>query len=507
MDIGNIKKYFDIIILKRGYDYYINGNVKRVVTDGKNYEALVNGTRTYKVRISITEDRIDNMSCTCPYYSPNVNCKHIAAVLYYLKEGVKPIETLRFEDNVCDNKYINYFKEELEKNNLYAEECIEYDLIDEFICLVDSCCCMALDCYNKDKEEVFEFIRYLYEFIYKERWIKYNEDYYDEEDDYYYDEDYEETYDIFYDCNKIVDNVIEKIAKDNYGYQHIIDWLKTINISDIEKDVLEIACKNVDNKEKVKMLYDVVNDKINNFSKNIITYITLLYLLEKKYLNSKNAKINLMNKIVIFKRNLEYIDEVIEILFNLKEYNLIIEIIKEFNLENVEKYRKILIESYSYVDKEKNYNYIKEECFKYKTIYYYKILREKYSLNECITYYLLIEKEASVKDRISLYKFENQEDKIYDLVKTLNLDLFEEYKEYLGEKYDEIAIEKYKNDILDEYYKSYNLSKKLVEYIWHLSDIEGAESTVRDIIQAIKKKGRIVDSLKKELDIIEKTVC
>lgn len=36
MDIGNLKKYFDMVILKRGYDYYIDGKVKRVISDGKN---------------------------------------------------------------------------------------------------------------------------------------------------------------------------------------------------------------------------------------------------------------------------------------------------------------------------------------------------------------------------------------------------------------------------------------------------------------------------------------
>lgn len=506
MKIGNIKKYFDMIILKRGYNYYNDGNVRRVVTDGENYEALVYGTRMYKVRISTNEDKIESMSCTCPYYAPNVNCKHIAAVLYYIKDENKVIENLSIVDKIYDNKYIKYFKEELIKNDLYDEECINYDMIDEFICLVDECCSIALEHYIEEKESVFEFIRYLYEFIYKERWLKYNDDFYDEEEDYYYDEEYDEGYDLFYECNNIVNSVIEKIAKDDKGYDYIINWLKIINISDIEKDLLEIVLQN-SNKKRAQKLHDIVNNKINYFSKNNMLYITILFILERKYLNPENAIINLMNNIVIYRKNLEYIDEVIKVLYDYKEYKMIIDIISKFELENEDRYRKLLIESYSYVDKDKYYNYIKEECFKYKSIEYYKILREKYSFNDCITYYLLIEKEASFKDRVSLYKFEKQDQKIYDLIKNADLDLFEKYKHYLDDKYTEKIIEKYKNDILNEYYKSYNLSKKLVNFIWQLSDIDGSESTVKEIITSIRKKGRIVDSLKKELEIIEKTIC
>lgn len=506
MDIGNLKKYFDMVILKRGYDYYIDGKVKRVISDGKKYEALVNGNMTYKVRISTDEEKIENLSCTCPYYRSNTNCKHIAAVLYYLKDKSNVIENLNIDNKISDNKYINYFNEEIIKNGLYDGDCIDYDMIDEFICFVDESCKMALEHYSEDKENIFNFIRYLYEFIYKERWIKYVEDYYDEDEDYYYDEDYDEIYDLFYDCNGIVNSVIEEISKDDEGYDYIINWLKFINVSDIQDDVLEIIIQNTNNERKAQQLYDVVNNKINSFSNNNILYITILYILESKYLNPKNAIQNLVNKVVLFRKDLSYIDEVIETLYKYKEYKIIVDIIKEFRIENEEKYRKILIESYSYVDKDKYYNYIKEECFKYKSIDYYKILREKYTLDECITYYLLVEREGSLKDRILLYKYENQKEKIYDLINNVNLETFSDHIPYLYNDYNEKIIEKYKNDILNEYYKSYNLSKKVINYIWKLSDLDGSENAVKEVISSIKKKGKITDGLRKELDFIEKTI-
>jgi len=88
----------------------------------------------------------------------------------------------------------------------------------------------------------------------------------------------------------------------------------------------------------------------------------------------------------------------------------------------------------------------------------------------------------------------------------VNLETFSDHIPYLYNDYNEKIIEKYKNDILNEYYKSYNLSKKVINYIWKLSDLDGSENAVKEVISSIKKKGKITDGLRKELDFIEKTI-
>lgn len=95
---------FDEEILKRGYKYYKQDLIYDVTKDGKFYEGLVDGTEEYHVKIEMEEQgKIINMRCTCPY-ARRENCKHMAALLYYIGkeeniESKKEIEEQDFEEN------------------------------------------------------------------------------------------------------------------------------------------------------------------------------------------------------------------------------------------------------------------------------------------------------------------------------------------------------------------------------------------------------------------------
>ena len=94
MEVKNINKYFSYDILRRGYDYYKKGKVKSIIKLKDGYIARVNGTKEYNVTILIdkTKKNIINLECTCPYAEES-NCKHMAAVLYCLKNNDLPTTT------------------------------------------------------------------------------------------------------------------------------------------------------------------------------------------------------------------------------------------------------------------------------------------------------------------------------------------------------------------------------------------------------------------------------
>ena len=73
-------------ILDKGNDYFITNRVGNVYTKDNMIEATVYGTEEYKVGIVKDDEEIIDLSCNCPYADAGYNCKHMAAVLFYLEE-------------------------------------------------------------------------------------------------------------------------------------------------------------------------------------------------------------------------------------------------------------------------------------------------------------------------------------------------------------------------------------------------------------------------------------
>lgn len=73
-------------ILDRGYSYYENNNVIDVENLGNGeFSAVVEGSENYEVFIQISEGKVVEHSCDCPYDWDDV-CKHVVAVLYYIRD-------------------------------------------------------------------------------------------------------------------------------------------------------------------------------------------------------------------------------------------------------------------------------------------------------------------------------------------------------------------------------------------------------------------------------------
>lgn len=76
---------FEQKIIFRGMGYYINGKVIKFKNDNDIYEAIVEGSSNYNVKIKIKNDKLDEVYCSCLYHKDNIYCKHIYAVLMYIK--------------------------------------------------------------------------------------------------------------------------------------------------------------------------------------------------------------------------------------------------------------------------------------------------------------------------------------------------------------------------------------------------------------------------------------
>lgn len=120
MEVKNIDKYFSYDILRRGYDYYKKGKVKNIIKLKDGFIANVNGSEEYRVTILVDKStkEITDLKCTCPYAEES-NCKHMAAVLYCIKNNDMPTNKnkviIRSEEITDFDKFKREYKKECYK--------------------------------------------------------------------------------------------------------------------------------------------------------------------------------------------------------------------------------------------------------------------------------------------------------------------------------------------------------------------------------------------------------
>jgi len=88
--LADIRKWCGEDIYRKGQTYFKQNRVLRVERDpdSRLFDAVVSGTKRYKVHVELYEDgEFPEAECDCPYYeSTDTPCKHIAAVLLRLHE-------------------------------------------------------------------------------------------------------------------------------------------------------------------------------------------------------------------------------------------------------------------------------------------------------------------------------------------------------------------------------------------------------------------------------------
>lgn len=80
-------------ILDRGYAYFIDGTVHDIEKSEFGYTAVVEGSRPYHVEVELDDDgTLVDADCDCPYAMDGNWCKHEAALMYALEDGLDEYE-------------------------------------------------------------------------------------------------------------------------------------------------------------------------------------------------------------------------------------------------------------------------------------------------------------------------------------------------------------------------------------------------------------------------------
>lgn len=123
LTLKNFERWINPTILQRGKKYHKDGAVLSIEEDEGNWTAEVEGSDYYEVTVSILPgEEIGDYYCDCPYDGDV--CKHVAAVLFTIREETKtpvnvPQNQNRFEDllsKISADEYRTFVKHFAGKN-------------------------------------------------------------------------------------------------------------------------------------------------------------------------------------------------------------------------------------------------------------------------------------------------------------------------------------------------------------------------------------------------------
>lgn len=115
-------------MLNKGYNYYVRNLVNNVNKNNDKYTAFVYGNYNYNVTVEIKDGKFVKGNCSCPYSEGCYNCKHIVALLYYLNNNeVNEVINKNTLDSI-----INNINEKDLKNYLINILLNDNDLLDRF---------------------------------------------------------------------------------------------------------------------------------------------------------------------------------------------------------------------------------------------------------------------------------------------------------------------------------------------------------------------------------------
>jgi hypothetical protein len=122
LNLNNLGKYLDPVILDRGRDYVLGGHVLSIENIGNLvYRAEVEGSELYEVYVELDEDgNVLSSDCDCPFdYGPV--CKHQAAVMLKLRDHTAALpEPVSNEYPTNRNKSLKQLLEVESKESLIA---------------------------------------------------------------------------------------------------------------------------------------------------------------------------------------------------------------------------------------------------------------------------------------------------------------------------------------------------------------------------------------------------
>lgn len=128
------KNIFQPHIWQRGVDYYHDGRVLNLKSNGNRITAEVEGSEIYTVSVMFDSEKntIMDHSCDCPYGEDGTPCKHLAAVLYAIQDEDSP-QTAKDNDEHTVEDLVNMLSEQqmrdllirFAKNNSFISEVLQ----------------------------------------------------------------------------------------------------------------------------------------------------------------------------------------------------------------------------------------------------------------------------------------------------------------------------------------------------------------------------------------------
>lgn len=498
MEVKDIDKYFPLEILRRGYDYYKKGKVKQIIKLKDGFIAKVNGSEEYKVTIVLNKKDICNMECTCPYAEEN-NCKHMAAVLYCLKNNDMPIrenniniqseeinnfqkfkkEFKREYNKLFHNRtylhpneledYIDIFNKFIKEGTKYIKNDIElsYEIFEFFIMEVD-----ALDVYDQygEKEELFANIFESFkELLENEK--------------------------IFVKLLAFI-GTIYTIDRDKYYFNHKENMLNLlyqyIEYKWQAEDTLILLRK----LDKDKRIYDYQKRNI----KVKIIYITYYFIDEEKALEIAENSLD--------------INEVCEFLLNLYKNNEIkqIELLEKMIYANKgysnEKYFSSLISIYKNKNKQKYLELLNKYFIEHKNIETYCEIKSNYEADE----WNKIKRDYLEKVKNSrIYIDVCIEEEYYDeLIKQLEnewIEIVNKYLKLLVKYRPKETLQLYKNKLIIEIDRASCRQhyQKIMSHFNNMLNIPQGKKELKNIILYIRENYKNRKALQEEIDFYEET--
>lgn len=538
----DFEELFEEKILKRGYSYYLEDSVHDVTKNGNCYEGLVYGTEIYEVQVEINENgNVENMDCDCPYAEEN-NCKHMAALLYYIEndgeiENKKIIRNIDNFDKILDRISENEIKEfVLEK--LYENSEFQNEFRSKFV-----------QYFEKTPKRVYErrISQSVYKAIGRKGFIEYNEtdrfsdpmyDYIQEARNLIRHKEYqtpfwiaslilEELPDLPIDdsdgtttyvedgCIEVIEEILEKCKSENV-INEIFDWaielIKNDTLGDYSDGIEKILDEYFTEDKFINERLKIIDTKIQELNKekdyyseyeleNLIkTKIALLYQLGKDKEALGTIKDNIyfvpIRRILIDKeRENGNIDQVEKLL---KEGMSIA--LKQGHCGTVTYYIEELLSIYEKQnDNEKYKDLVQETLFKYSraSFKYYKKLKELYTeeqwnnKRDSIIKNLESDGEDYHRDDLrQIYIEEQYYDKLFKSVMTTPLfEIIVRYEKYLKKDFEKQLLEQYQQIVEEKSRftgkKNYEEIKKILQ---HMKTLKDGEKLVEKMIEEYKIK-------------------
>lgn len=536
----NFEELFDEKILKRGYNYYLEDFVHEVNKKGSCYEGLVYGTEIYEVKIEINNNgNVEDMNCDCPYAEEN-NCKHMAALLYYLENDGQVENKKKIRDTDNYDKIIDRIPEDEIKEFVLERLYENYDFQNEFRS-------HFVQYFEKTPKRVYErrISQSIYQAIGRKGFIEYNEtykfsdsmyDYMQEANNLIKHKEYqapfwiaslilEELPDLPIDdsdgttsyieseCVEVIEKILEKCKSDNIIneiFNWIIESIKNDILGDYSDGIEKLLDEYFSEDKFVNERLIIIDERIQELKQEkdhyteykledlIKTKIALLYQLgrDKKALETIKDNIYyvpIRRMLIDRERKCGNINEVEKLLKEGMEVAL-----KQNHFGTVTYYIEELLSIYEKQNQKEKYKKLVEETlFKYNraSFKYYKKLKELYTKEQWKNRRDTIIKEFESDgngyhrdDLRQMYIEEQYYNKLYkSVVSTPLFEVIVKYEKYLKNDFEQQLLEEYQK-IADE--KSRFTGKRNYEdvrkILQHMKTLKDGQKLVEKIVEEYK---------------------